>query len=169
MKTNGIVWWKLIAFMLLTAFFIYSTKECFLMTKWAHGDMIVNWRNVQERMYEAIHMFFTSAQFLILSTSLLVVSVCGLVRTIIPSEGSGKIGCFMGRHGLIVTIVFAVLFILLFLFAAAAIVRIRNTAEINEVPAALHDHLLLGWLGIVAEVSAESAVLSLILWIRNKP
>ena len=138
------------------------------MTKWAHGDLIVNWRNVQERLYEAIHMFFGYTQFLILSASLFAISICGLIRTIISSEGSGKIGCFMGRHGLIVTIVFAVLFILLFLFAAAAIVRIRNTLEINEVPAALHDHLLFGWLGIGAEVTAELAVLSLILWMRNK-
>ena len=169
MKTRKIIWWKLIVFTLLTIFLIYSTKELCKMVKWSHGDMIVNWRNVPERLYEAIYMFFGDLQFLILSASLLVISICGMVHTLILPEGSGRISCFMARRGSTVTIIFTILLLLFILLSVAVLVRIRNTVEIDEFPAARDDRILFGWLCIGAELTAELAVLSLVSWKRSRP
>ena len=168
MKTKGIKWWKVVLFLPLTAFLGCMTGSFAMTARNAYSDWVVNQYNVQERMYNALRWLFVSVQLLICSATLLALSVFGLFHSLRPREGKGKAALFFKRRGLILAIAFVILFTLFFLLDRAAWGRIAATVETDEVPAALSDHRLSGWLEIGAELMAEGAIISLVSWIWNK-
>ena len=168
MKNKTLKWWKAALAALVAAFLVCMTITCAVMTKRAYSDWIVNRNNVQEALYESLSMLFAYVQLLILFGTLSVIVVRWLVRMIRTPKSPGKVSLFFQRYNLLLAILFAVFFILFFLLDRAAWGRIASTVETSEVPAALHDYVLRGWLGIGAELSAEGGIISLVSWLRNR-
>ena len=152
----------------LTVLLVCLTVACAGLTGRAWSDWVVNRRNVQERLYEAVDMLFASVMLLILSATLLCAAAAGLVRALRPAKTPGRITRFFRQKGLYPALGFMALFIVFFLLGRAALGRIDAAVETSEVPAALHDHLLYGWMAIGAELAAIGAILSVIPWIREK-
>ena len=153
---------------ILAVLLTFLTGESAYMTKNAYSSWVVNRFNVQERVYEAIDTLYAMLQMLVCSSSLLILSVWGLIRTVRPADRAGRISTFCRKNGLYLAIIFAVLFLVLFLMERAALGRIAVAVETSEVPASLRDHRLRGQLMIGAMLSAEAAVLFLIFWIRGR-
>ena len=99
---------------------------------------------------------------LVFSAFLLALSARFLIRVLKPSKKAGKITDFLKRRGIYLGIVFLGVFALLVLLDLAAHGRIAAAVETSEVPAALSDHILSGWLKIGAELAAAGAILSLV-------
>ena len=144
------------------------TCEFAYMTKNAYSNWVVNRFNVQERVYESINSLYARLQILIFLSSLLILSVWGLFRTVRPADRAGRMSSLCRKNGLYLAILFAISFLVLFLMERAAVGRIAAAVETSEVPASLRDHRLRGQLMIGAMLSAEAAVLFLISWIRGR-
>ena len=144
------------------------TCEFAYMTKNAYSNWVVNRFNVQERVYESINSLYARLQILIFLSSLLILSVWGLFRTVRPADRAGRMSSLCRKNGLYLAILFAISFLVLFLMERAAVGRIAAAVETSEVPASLRDRRLHGQLMIGAMLSAEAAVLFLISWIRGR-
>ena len=168
MKRTNMKRWNLALFILFVLLLACLTGMCAVMTKDAYGDWMRNRYSVQERLYESIGLFFGYTQMLIFSAVLLALAVCRLVRIFRPRKAPGRASRFFKKRGLFIALACAAGFILFFLLDRAAIARIKNTVETSEVPAALHDYRMSGWLEIGAELSALGTVVSLGLWIRSR-
>ncbi len=159
---------RLVLLIPLTAFLVCLTGMLVFMAKNAYGDWIVNRYNVQERLYEAVGMFFAYLQMLVFSAFVLALSAWLLIRALKPSEKAGKITDFLSCRGICLGIGFLGIFALLLLLDLAAQGRIAATVETSEVPAALSDHILSGWLRLGAELAAAGAGLSLVSGLRAR-
>ena len=153
---------------ILAVLLTFLTGESAYMTKNAYSSWVVNRFNVQERVYEAIDTLYAMLQMLVCSSSLLILSVWGLIRTVRPADRAGRMSSLCRKNGLYLAILFAIGFLVLFLMERAALGRIAAAVETSEVPAFLRDHRLRGQLMIGAMLSAEAAVLFLISWIRGR-
>ena len=160
--------WRWILPAVLTVLLVVLTVSCAGMTRRAWGDWVVNRHNVQERLYESVDMLFASVLLLILSAALLCAAVWALVRAVRPGKAPGRTARFFRQKGLYPALAFAALSIAFLIAGRLALGRIASTVETSEVPAALHDHRLRGWMAIGAELAAFGAALCLVPWIRGK-
>ena len=160
--------WKVAVSAVTVAICIFLTWTVASMTARAYEQWQLNQYSVQERLYEAVDMFFAYALILVLCLSALVFSICRLVSTLRPAKNAGRITRFIRRHGVCPVLVFAALSVILCLLDHGVLARIAATPEISEVPASLSDHVLSGWLHIATVLTAECAILAMISWLRNR-
>lgn len=168
MKKNTAKWVRAALLVIWTAFLLNLTWTGAKMTKYAYSDWMANRGNVQERLYEAVYMFFAYAQMLVFEAALLFFSIRRLILTVRQPKGPGRITRWIRQKGIYLAIGFTGLFILLVLPDIAAHWRILHTVETNEAPAAIHDYLLSGKLEIGAELAAIGAVTSFVSWRRGR-
>lgn len=168
MKKNTGKWIKAALIFLLAAGLLYLTWSTAFLTKIAYSDWKVNRFSVQERLYEAVDMYFAYAQMLVLVAVLLILTIRCLIRTVKQPREPGKILRFLRQKGHYLAMGFVGLFILLFLLDRAVLTGITNTVETSEVPEALFGHILFGRLTIGAELDVIGAVISLVSWIRGR-
>ena len=168
MKKNTAKRIRAVLFAILTVFLLYLTWTFAFMTNNVHNDWMANRYSVQERLYEAIGMYYAYVQLLVFAAVLLIFSICCLMHTVKPLKELGRIRQFIRQKGLYPAVGLIVLCILLLLLDRAALMRIKNTMETSEVPAALYDHILRGRLEIGTELAAIGAAIFFIMWIRGK-
>lgn len=121
----------------------------------------LNLFSVQERLYEAVGMFFAWAQMLFLCVCAFGLALWGLVRTLRPSRRTGRVMRFLREKGLYAGLLLAVVCLALCLADRQVLSRIAQTAETSEVPATLSERVLSGQLRLAAEAVACSAAVCL--------
>lgn len=166
MKKKIVKWVSVVLRVLWIAFLLDQTWDIALATKRAYRSWLGNLSNVQERLYEAISMYFAYVQMLVLVIALLIFAIWGLIRMFLKRPG--RILGLLRRKALASAIGFACLFVLLFLLDRVVVTRILNTVETNEYLAALHDYQLHGKLEISAELAAIGAVALFSSWRRGR-
>ena len=159
--------WKTVLLILVT-FILFCLAATFLsVTVHYYGEWMGNIYSVQDRLYEAVSMFFGGLLLSIPFVTLCIISIRALVNRLLPDKKTGKVALFVRKHSLVMSVGFAVLFVVFFMFAREAVYGIKNTVEISEVPAALRYYYRAGWFGLLAELTLEGIVISLFPWIIN--
>ena len=109
-----------------------------------------------------------SIQFLLLMVSLLILTVHALLQALHPERQPGKLTRFLRSRGLLLAVIFTVLFIVVLFPIGRDIHTIRTTAETSEVPAVVREHHRVGQLGIAAEISFLATLISLVSGIKGR-
>ena len=158
---------KVLILAVLTCVLVCMTGLLGHMTVQAWHEWQLNRYSVQERLYEAVALYYSYVLMLIPVASLLAFALRALIRTLRGKHSSGVVTEFMEKHGLRVALVLTGILILLIILHRSAVNRILSAVETSEVPAALSDYVLSGRLAAAALVSAEGAVYSFVCWIRR--
>lgn len=133
----------------------------------AYRDWQLNRYSVQERLYEAVGLFYAFVQLLVLSASLLALSAAALARVFRPGLGEKAVR-WVRKRWVPLTLAAVLMFAVLFAADRSAAGRIAGTVETSEAPATLSDRVLRGRLQIGAELAAEAAILFLIWGVRGR-